>query len=315
MATTDLPPEGSEYSPLLAAAYKQISELNTHLAETYKELTLSRTQAQQLAAQQNFGEANPNAASNTVADTQKQSQQIADLVSDIRHLHLDLEYHQQKLDDMIGEKQQMMKDLKKAQTELAESKLQIEERDQMLKHKDVDLKHLMDNKNTTGGHAASADQNTLVALRAEAAAKDSSLIVSHYELHKEKLLRDRLEQKNLKLMERMQKLMMVVETMRKDNVTLERSLATKERSYEDRDLQLRQMTQKAKQLQKTARAAKAAHKAGKVPQLELESVPQQALPAINTLSQSHRSIHSAGSRSGVNTPRTPGRAPPSPYMR
>lgn len=28
----------------------------------------------------------------------KQSQQIADLVGDIRHLQLDLEYHQQKLD-------------------------------------------------------------------------------------------------------------------------------------------------------------------------------------------------------------------------
>merc|ERR1719178_444344 len=86
---------------------------------------------------------------------------------------------------------------------------------------------------------------TLAALRGEAAAKDSALIVSHYELHKEKLLRDRLEQKNLKLMERMQKLMMVVESMRKENVMLERHLLGKERVCEEKDRQLRDMTHKA----------------------------------------------------------------------
>jgi hypothetical protein len=55
-------------------------------------------------------------------------------------------------------------------------------------------------------------QSAINALRGEVAAKDSALIVSHYELHKERHLRDRLEQKNLKLMDRLQKLMMVVET-------------------------------------------------------------------------------------------------------
>merc|ERR1712028_111200 len=105
-------------------------------------------------------------------------------------------------------------------------------------------------------------EGTLAALRAEAAAKDSALIVSHYELHKEKLLRDRLEQKNLKLMERMQKLMMVVETMRKENVTLERSLFLREQTCETKEQQLRQVTQKAKQLQKIAKAAKAGQKSG-----------------------------------------------------
>merc|ERR1719433_1730483 len=97
------------------------------------------------------------------------------------------------------------------------------------------------------GSGSESDANMLVALRTEAAAKDSALIVSHYELHKEKLMRDRLEQKNLKLMQRMQKLMMVVETMRKENVILERTLASKERLHDEKDLQLRQATQKARQ--------------------------------------------------------------------
>merc|ERR1712048_1502049 len=125
-----------------------------------------------------------------------------------------------------------------------------------------------------------------------------ALIVSHYELHKEKLLRDRLEQKNLKLMERMQKLMMVVETMRKDNVKLERSLATKERAYEERELQLRQVTQKAKQFQRAMKTSKSNQKQkASVPPLELEPAPSQSLPPLD---RSVRSTHSAGgNRSGM----------------
>merc|ERR1712228_164331 len=59
------------------------------------------------------------------------------------------------------------------------------------------------------------------------------------------------------LMERMQKLMMVVESMRKDNGALERSLAAKDRGYAEKDLQLRQVAQ--------AQKARSAQKHGKVP--------------------------------------------------
>merc|ERR1712054_468904 len=123
-----------------------------------------------------------------------------------------------------------------------------------------------------GANSVGSDvEGTLAALRAEAAAKDSALIVSHYELHKEKLLRDRLEQKNLKLMERMQKLMMVVETMRKENVTLERNLVSREQACDSKEQQLRHVTQKAKQLQKVVKNTKAVQKGGKGTVLELGS--------------------------------------------
>merc|ERR1712160_143795 len=113
----------------------------------------------------------------------------------------------------------------------------------------VDLVHVKQELKARPPVVENSD-SALAALRAEAAAKDSALIVSHYELHKEKLLRDRLEQKNAKLMERMQKLMMVVETMRKESVAVERTLASKDRTLEEKELQLRTMTQKARQLQK-----------------------------------------------------------------
>merc|ERR1719262_1712275 len=135
---------------------------------------------------------------------------------------------------MIEEKQQMMRELKKSQGELEDAKRQVQEKEQTLKHREVDLKQLKDEMRSprAGQIGEMEGDGTLAALRAEAAAKDSALIVSHYELHKEKLLRDRLEQKNLKLMERMQKLMMVVETMRRENIGLERSLQGHERLSE-----------------------------------------------------------------------------------
>eukprot|EP00929_Paragymnodinium_shiwhaense_P000493 TRINITY_DN100730_c0_g1_i1.p1 TRINITY_DN100730_c0_g1~~TRINITY_DN100730_c0_g1_i1.p1 ORF type:complete len:596 (+),score=191.50 TRINITY_DN100730_c0_g1_i1:159-1946(+) len=327
-STMDFPPEmGSEDTPLLAAAYQQISVLNTQLAHLYTELTLARTEAQNLRTQQQL-QAEGLAQTflggeSTTVDMQKQSQQIADLVGDIRHLQLDLEYHQQKLDQMLEEKQQMMKDLKKCQNDLSTAKLQVEERDQIIKHREVDISSLKQqlahgggaNAAANGG-AGGADGAMLAALRAEASAKDSALIVSHYELHKEKLLRDRLEQKNLKLMERMQKLMMVVETMRKDNVNLERSLAAKERSYEEKELKLRQVAQKAKSLQKQVKARSIGIVSGKQTiktSLEFEAAPSQTLPPVSGRTGSAR----GGRTSGMSTPRgnqTPRRdAPPSPY--
>lgn len=302
--TTELPAENSDDQPLLAAAYQQIGVLNTQLAHLYSELTLARNEVERCKVDDGSGESRGLQQKNLESETQRQSQQIADLVSDIRHLQLDLEYHQQKLDQMIEEKQQMMKDQKKAQTEIQALRQQVDERDQMLKHREVDLAHMKQEAKSPRGPGSVAESDTLKALRAEAAAKDSALIVSHYELHKEKLMRDRMEQTNLKLMERMQKLMMVVETMRKENVSLERNLVTKERSQESREVQLRQMNQKAKQLQKALQKAKGDKRSSSrnqkaPPSLELEGGSGQSLPPLDCTS-------------GMSTPRT-GRAPPSPY--
>merc|ERR1719420_1200650 len=122
----------------------------------------------------------------------------------------------------------MLQQVKKYEDELALAKRQIQDRDQLLKHKDVDLQRTIQQAKLadSGKEAKLVEENE--ALKNEAKAKDSALVVSHYELHKEKLMRDRLEQKNVKLMERMQKLMMVVETMRRDTVSLEKSLASQD---------------------------------------------------------------------------------------
>jgi len=318
--------------PLLQAAYQQISVLNTQMAHLYTELTLARTDLHRAkaggptdssAVGENGGPPGAESATQRVAELEKQSAQIADLVSDIRHLQLDLEYHQQKLDQMIEEKQGMMKEMKKLAADLLNSKQQVEERDQILRHREVDLQHAKQEAKRTTQKEAVEEDSTLAALRSEASAKDSALIVSHYELHKEKLLRDRLEQKNLKLMDRMQKLMMVVETMRKENVVLERNLNRRERVVEDKDRQLRKVNEKARELSKHVKAsgkvAPPTPRSGSMSrsrQPDLGGWEESDKPGLPPLTQ--RSLASAGgTRSGASTPRggnnAPHSVPPSPY--
>jgi len=278
-------PEGDQQAAL-HLANQQVAQFNTQMAHLYAQLTLARTELEQYKAGTTDG---PSAGQSQV-DVDKQNSQIADLVSDIRHLQLDLEYHQQKLDQLIDEKQAMLQAMNTQKAELTEAKKQIEEKVQLLRHKDIDLARLAQQQSTTDGVDKGAKlEEQLIATRSEVAAKDSALIVSHYELHKEKLMRDRLEQKNLKLMERLQKLMMVVETQRKENSGLERKLFTHEQMVEDKDRQLKEVTHKAKQLQRVFKA-----KAGKTPRggsgdvkntsgsvpPEMSSLSQNGLPAI-----------------------------------
>merc|ERR1719386_308556 len=247
-------PEGDQQAAL-HLANQQVAQFNTQMAHLYAQLTLARTELEQYKAGTTDG---PSAGQSQV-DVDKQNSQIADLVSDIRHLQLDLEYHQQKLDQLIDEKQAMMQAMNAAKGELAGAKQQLEEKDQLLRHKDIDLARMSQEQSTAGPSKETKLEEQLMATRSEVAAKDSALIVSHYELHKEKLMRDRLEQKNLKLMDRLQKLMMVVETQRKENSNLERKLFSHEQMVEDKDRQLKEVTHKAKQLQRVFKA-----KAGKL---------------------------------------------------
>merc|ERR1712224_238963 len=188
-------------------------------------------------------------------------------------------------------------------TELTQAKQQLQEKDQLLRHKDIDLARMVQEQQAMTPSTEVKLEEQLLATRSEDAAKDSALIVSHYELHKEKLMRDRLEQKNLKLMERLQKLMMVVETQRKENFGLERKLASHERLVDDKDKQLQQVTPKAKQL---ARAFRANSKNQKGKGDKSDMSLSQGLPNIvstSTLDQDpQRSLDGGLS---VRTPRKP----------
>lgn len=287
--------ESSQESQALQAAFKKMSLMNKELGEVYSELAFTRTELLKATADKDVDEQRAAEARRAEAD-EKQTLQIADLVSDIRHLQLDLEYHQQKLDSMISEKQQMMKEMKRSQEQLAEANQKLEEKEQVIKHAEVDLDRLQQTQaqGKAGGDGA-GEAPAVEALRAEVSAKDSALIVSHYELHKEKLLRERLEQKNLKLMERMQKLMMVVESMRRENVGLERDLQGRERQCEDKEQQLRELKKKNKAAKgQTPRGGK-----------HLDST-NSAAATLPSLDRPQRSIDSAGGqRSGLSTPRLP----------
>merc|ERR550514_2203397 len=132
----------------------------------------------------------------------------------------------------------MMENMKKKEEDIGELRRALEEKDQQLRHKDVDLQRSAAASRSQSPSTREGKQTVVNALRGEVAAKDSALIVSHYELHKEKHLRDRLEQKNLKLMDRLQKLMMVVETQRREQESTETQLSDAARVCESKDKQL-----------------------------------------------------------------------------
>jgi chromosome segregation ATPase len=268
-------------------AYQQIAGLNTQLASLYAELAVARvgTQKKALVEDAAAGDADP-------AEAPRQAKKIAELMSDIRHLQLDLQYHQQKLEKVLEEKTQLASDLEKCQTKLSKAMVDNEELDQMQKHQQVDLDRMqaqlimLGGGDSSGGEAkdtvADAKDTLADALRTELAAKDSALVMAHYELQKEKLMRDRLEQKNLKLLERMQKLMMVVETMRKDSAGLERALQDKDRQNEE----LRYMSRQKRK----GRSASAQQSHGKLAAIPLDPSslpnldhrPQRPIDAVGT---------------------------------
>merc|ERR1719352_2242512 len=92
--------------------------------------------------------------------------------------------------------------------------------------------------------------------------------------------------------------MMVVETMRKENISLERSLVAKERANEESRAQLRQVSQKARQLQKVMKTKSSQKGLGQKIMLEMQGPSQQSLPPL-----SQRSVDTPGRRSGQSTPR------------
>merc|ERR1719321_2477761 len=136
-------PEGDQQAAL-HLANQQVAQFNTQMAHLYAQLTMARTELEQYKSGTQPASAGP-----SQADVDKQNSQIADLVSDIRHLQLDLEYHQQKLDQLIDEKQAMMQAMNAQKAELTEAKKQIEEKVQLLRHKDIDLARLAQQQSTT----------------------------------------------------------------------------------------------------------------------------------------------------------------------
>lgn len=85
-------------------------------------------------------------------------------------------------------------------------------------------------------------------------------------------------------MERLQKLMMVVETQRKENSSLENKLFTHEQMVEDKDRQLKEVTHKAKQLQRVFKAkatSKSARGAsGDVKNMSGSMPPEMSTPSV-----------------------------------
>merc|ERR1712224_97529 len=137
--------------------------------------------------------------------------QVPELLQDMRHLQLDLEYHQQKLDQVLEENRQLQAENKQHKEQELLLVQQHDEQQQELRHLEIELS-MRGNASTISKPEGDAAKEA--ELRKDVKAKEGLLTMSHYELHKEKLARQRAEQRAAKLRDRLEKLMKVVEHQR-----------------------------------------------------------------------------------------------------
>lgn len=189
-------PPASEAQARVVAMQQEIATLNQQMAHLFTELTFARTELAQRAEQQ---------------DPSQELAQVPELLQDMRHLQLDLEYHQQKLDQVLEENTSLRDEVQKRKEEATTLAAKEEEAQQQVRHLEIELATRP--RAGQGGIQAQVSSPS-TDLRKEIKAKEGLLTMSYYELHKEKLARQRAEQRAAKLRDRLDKLMGVVEQQR-----------------------------------------------------------------------------------------------------
>jgi len=175
---------------------------------------------------------------------------VKELVADVKHLQLDLEYHQQKLDTSNEEKEQLQHLNSALREEISEARRQQEHAEQQLRHQAIDLDMpQMDTVNTQVSGFEEAMTGTIKALRSEVQTKDSALLFCHFELHKEKQVRDKFESRNKRLSDRLEKLMVILEAQRAQMQKLENGLVMSEETLDQKTKILREVTAQSNRLQ------------------------------------------------------------------
>merc|ERR1719218_221861 len=96
------------------------------MAHLFTELTFARTE---LAQRQEQG----------TAGSSQELAQVPELLQDMRHLQLDLEYHQQKLDQVLEENRQLLAENKQHKEQELLLVQQQDEQQQELRHLEIEL--------------------------------------------------------------------------------------------------------------------------------------------------------------------------------
>merc|ERR1719326_1006039 len=203
------------------------------MAHLFTELTFARTE---LAQRQEQG----------MAGSSQELAQVPELLQDMRHLQLDLEYHQQKLDQVLEENRHLQAENKQHKEQELLLVQQQDEQQQELRHLEIELS-MRGNGSTMS--KPEGDPAKEAELRKDVKAKEGLLTMSHYELHKEKLARQRAEQRAAKLRDRLEKLMKVVEHQRDAVRQLEGRALSAEAQANDRSSKLKIASNQVSRLQ------------------------------------------------------------------
>jgi chromosome segregation ATPase len=231
LASARSAPKPSEDQAKIVALQQEIGTLNQQMAHLFTELTFARTELAQHAEKH---------------ESASELAQVPELLQDMRHLQLDLEYHQQKLDQVLEENRQLLAENKQhKEQELALVQAQ-DEQQQELRHLEIELSMRASGNSTSKMEGDPAKESEL---RKDVQAKEGLLTKIHYELHKEKLARQRAEQRAAKLRDRLEKLMKVVEHQRDAVRQLEGRALSAEAQANDRSSKLKIASNQVSRLQ------------------------------------------------------------------
>lgn len=195
-------------------------------------------------------------------------EEMRTMVQDMRHLQLDLDFSNRKVEELKKEKRELLDAQTKLQAQLRSLQQRSEETEQKLQHQELellDMQSMVNDSTMQSSQMASTDHSQILEetsslegvprglekmSRAQAI---TALQLLHHELHKERKAREKAEKNGQKCMERLHRLMGTVERQRDDMSTMEKRCRAMESMAGDRERRLQEGLMQADSLRSLLR--------------------------------------------------------------
>lgn len=182
-------------------------------------------------------------------------EEMRGIVQDMRHLQLDLEFSNRKVESLEEEKRELLQVQSRLQAQVRALQQRTEESEQKLQHQELDMRSMVTSDSLSAGPSQllsagpsqilEGDPSTLEGVprgleKMSRAQAISALQLLHHELDKERKAREKAERRAQKCLERLHRLMGTVERQRDDMSIMEKRCRAMESIAGDRERRLQE---------------------------------------------------------------------------
>jgi len=235
----------SKADSALMAAQAQIRGMNSEMAWLAQQLdeNAPEMEMEMAATGMSQGEAGPS------------PEEMRGIIQDMRHLQLDLDFCQRKVETLEAEKRELLQVQSRLQAQVRVLQQRTEESEQKLQHQELDMRSMVASDSLSAGPSQllsagpsqilEGDPSTLEGVprgleKMSRAQAISSLQLLHHELHNERKSREKAERRAEKCLERLHRLMGTVERQRDDMSIMEKRCKAMESIAGDRERRLQE---------------------------------------------------------------------------